>query len=107
MTVTAVRKDPETLTMTIAAEFAKSYGQLVDIPIYDGTNGLNGAKLIDALRRAALGRIGAWLEDRLRPTVLSACFDCAFRGDPVRAPEAYRDLTALRQFANLAGMPLP
>jgi hypothetical protein len=26
-----------------AAEFAKSYGQLVDIPIYDGTNGLNGA----------------------------------------------------------------
>jgi Flp pilus assembly protein TadG len=26
-----------------AAEFAASYGQLVDIPIYDGTNGLNGA----------------------------------------------------------------
>jgi hypothetical protein len=26
-----------------AAEFAKSYGQLVDLPIYDGTNGLNGA----------------------------------------------------------------
>jgi Flp pilus assembly protein TadG len=26
-----------------AAEFANSYGQLVDIPIYDGTNGLNGA----------------------------------------------------------------
>ncbi|HET8614525.1 MAG TPA: pilus assembly protein TadG-related protein [Actinomycetales bacterium] len=26
-----------------AAEFASSYGQLVDIPIYDGTNGLNGA----------------------------------------------------------------
>jgi Putative Flp pilus-assembly TadE/G-like len=26
-----------------AAEFAASYGQLVDIPVYDGTNGLNGA----------------------------------------------------------------
>jgi hypothetical protein len=26
-----------------AAEFAAAYGQLVDIPIYDGTNGLNGA----------------------------------------------------------------
>jgi hypothetical protein len=26
-----------------ASEFANSYGQLVDIPIYDGTNGLNGA----------------------------------------------------------------
>jgi hypothetical protein len=26
-----------------AADFAGSYGQLVDIPIYDGTNGLNGA----------------------------------------------------------------
>jgi hypothetical protein len=26
-----------------ASDFANSYGQLVDIPIYDGTNGLNGA----------------------------------------------------------------
>lgn len=26
-----------------ASDFAASYGQLVDIPIYDGTNGLNGA----------------------------------------------------------------
>lgn len=26
-----------------AAEFAAAYGQLVDIPVYDGTNGLNGA----------------------------------------------------------------
>ncbi|SDR61147.1 ATP-binding cassette, subfamily C [Rhizobiales bacterium GAS113] len=54
--------------------------------------------LLDALRRAALGRIGGWLEDRLRPAVLSACLDYAFRADPGHASEAYRDLTALRQF---------
>src|ERR1700682_142926 len=29
--------------------------------------------VLDALRRAVLGRLGAWLEDRLRPSVLSAC----------------------------------
>src|SRR6516225_2865779 len=31
--------------------------------------------VLDALRRAALRRIGAWLDDRLRPTTLSACFE--------------------------------
>src|ERR1700730_4212213 len=55
--------------------------------------------LLDALRRAALGRIGAWLEDRLRPSVLSACFEYAYRSDPARASEAFRDLATLRQFA--------
>ena len=55
--------------------------------------------VLDALRRAAMGRIGAWLEDRLRPAVLSACFEYAYRSDPARASEAYRDLTTLRQFA--------
>jgi PrtD family type I secretion system ABC transporter len=54
--------------------------------------------LLDALRRAVLGRVGAWVEDRLRPPVLSACLDYAFQADPARASEAYRDLTALRQF---------
>src|SRR5262249_23479062 len=29
--------------------------------------------VLDALRRAILGRLGVWLEDRLRPTVLSVC----------------------------------
>jgi PrtD family type I secretion system ABC transporter len=62
--------------------------------------------LLDALRRAALGRIGAWLEDRLRPTVLSACLDYAFRSDPARASEAYRDLTALRQFVESGACPM-
>ena len=55
--------------------------------------------VLDALRRAALGRIGAWLDDRLRPAVLSACFEYAYRSDAARASEAYRDLTTLRQFA--------
>ena len=56
--------------------------------------------VLDALRRAALGRIGAWLEDRLRPSVLSACLECANRADPAQASQAYRDLTVLRQFVN-------
>ena len=37
--------------------------------------------VLDALRRAVLGRLGAWLEDRLRPEVLSACLDYAVRAD--------------------------
>src|SRR5258705_9967603 len=56
--------------------------------------------VLDALRRAAMGRIGAWFEDRLRPAVLSACFEHAYRSDPARASEAYRDLTTLRQFSD-------
>src|SRR5262245_48880106 len=62
--------------------------------------------LLDALRRAALGRIGAWVEDRLRPTVLSACVDHAVRADPERASEAYRDLTGLRQFIESGACPM-
>src|ERR1700732_3499680 len=54
--------------------------------------------VLDALRRAVLGRLGAWLEDRLRPAVLVACLEYAFRIDPARGSEAYRDLTVLRQF---------
>jgi len=61
--------------------------------------------VLDALRRTALGRIGAWLEDRLRPAVLSASFDYAFRADPARASEAYRDLTGLRQFVESGACP--
>jgi len=62
--------------------------------------------ILDALRRAVLGRIGAWLEDRLRPSVLSACFEYAYRSDPARASEAYRDLTTLRQFAESGACPM-
>jgi PrtD family type I secretion system ABC transporter len=55
--------------------------------------------VLDALRRAALGRIGEWLEDELQPAVLSACFEYAYQVDRARASEAYRDLMTLRQFA--------
>ena len=62
--------------------------------------------MLDALRRAVLGRLGAWLEDRLRPSVLSASLECAFRSDPARASEAYRDLTVLRQFVDSHACPM-
>ena len=55
--------------------------------------------VLDALRRAALGRMGEWLEEELHPAALSACFKYAYEADRARASEAYRDLTALRQFA--------
>jgi ATP-binding cassette subfamily C protein len=55
--------------------------------------------VLDALRRAVLGRIGEWLEEELHPPVLSACFEYAYEADRARASEAYRDLATLRQFA--------
>jgi PrtD family type I secretion system ABC transporter len=55
--------------------------------------------VLDALRRAALGRIGEWLEEELHPAVLSACLEYAYQADRTRASEAYRDLATLRQFA--------
>ena len=54
--------------------------------------------VLDALRRAALGRMGEWLEEELHPSALSACLKCA-HADRARASEAYRDLAMLRQFA--------
>ena len=54
--------------------------------------------VLDALRRAALGRMGEWLEEELHPATLSACLKCAHADRP-RASEAYRDLAILRQLA--------
>jgi ABC-type protease/lipase transport system fused ATPase/permease subunit len=34
--------------------------------------------VLDALRRAALGRMGEWLEEELHPVTLSACFKYAY-----------------------------
>ncbi|WP_460449774.1 type I secretion system permease/ATPase [Alsobacter sp. SYSU BS001988] len=62
--------------------------------------------LLDALRRIALGRIGGWLEDRLRPPLLAATLDS---GDPRlagRAAAAYRDAGMLRQFLGSGACPL-
>jgi PrtD family type I secretion system ABC transporter len=55
--------------------------------------------VLDAVRRAALGRMGEWLEEELHPATLSACFKYACEADRAKASEAYRDLTTLRQFA--------
>lgn len=54
--------------------------------------------LLDIVRRAALSRIGSWLDLRLRPVVMNASFEYAARADPVVAAESYRDLSVLRQF---------
>ena len=62
--------------------------------------------MLDALRRAALGRLGTWFEARLRPSVLSTSLECAFRGDPSRPMEAHRDLTLLRQFMDSSACPM-
>lgn len=62
--------------------------------------------VLDALRRALLSRLGGWLEDRLRPSVISACLDHAFRSDPSRATDAYRDLTVVRQFIESGACPM-
>ncbi len=62
--------------------------------------------VLDALRRAILGRLAAWFEDRLRPSVLSASLECAFRGDPARASDVYRDLAVLRQFIESGACPM-
>src|ERR1700737_3992334 len=46
--------------------------------------------VLDALRRAALGRIGEWLGEELHPGGLSACFEYAYQAGHARASEAYR-----------------
>ncbi|KAA1180093.1 type I secretion system permease/ATPase [Rhizobium tropici] len=53
---------------------------------------------LDIVRRAALSRIGSWLDHRLRPMVLTASFEYAARADAGSATECYRDLAVLRQF---------
>jgi ATP-binding cassette, subfamily C, bacterial len=62
--------------------------------------------VLDALRRAAMSRLGGWFDDRLRPCVLSASLESAFRSDWTRASDAYRDLTALRQFIESGACPM-
>ena len=54
--------------------------------------------VLDIVRRAALSRVGSWLDHRLRPVVLSASFEYASRTDANAATECYRDLSTLRQF---------
>jgi PrtD family type I secretion system ABC transporter len=62
--------------------------------------------VLDALRRAALGRMGEWLEEELHPQTLSACLEYAYDADRMRASEAYRDLATLRQFVQSGACPM-
>jgi PrtD family type I secretion system ABC transporter len=62
--------------------------------------------LLDAIRRSALSRVGAWLDDRMRPLVIAACLRHASRGDAARATEAYRDLGTMRQFIESSACPI-
>ncbi|ULJ74734.1 type I secretion system permease/ATPase [Rhizobium gallicum] len=54
--------------------------------------------ILDIIRRAALSRIGSWLDHRLRPVVLTACFEYGARSDASLANDCYKDLSTLRQF---------
>ncbi|ANM02781.1 protease secretion system ABC transporter ATP-binding protein PrtD [Rhizobium phaseoli] len=54
--------------------------------------------MLDIVRRAALSRVGSWVDHRLRPMVLTASFEYAARVGAGAATECYRDLAALRQF---------
>ncbi|MFL4998502.1 MAG: type I secretion system permease/ATPase, partial [Microvirga sp.] len=54
--------------------------------------------VIEALRREMLARVGAWLEERLQASVLTAAVQAALRADPAGAAQAWRDLGTLRQF---------
>jgi ATP-binding cassette subfamily C protein len=62
--------------------------------------------LLDAIRRSALGRVGTWLDHRMRPIVVAACLRHASRGDATRASEAYRDLGTMRQFIESSACPI-
>ncbi|WP_315927090.1 type I secretion system permease/ATPase [Mesorhizobium sp. SP-1A] len=53
---------------------------------------------LDVVRRAALSRIGSWLDQRMRPIVLAGSLEYAARADPVAAADCYRDLSTLRSF---------
>src|ERR1700680_1491248 len=62
--------------------------------------------VLDALRRAALGRMGEWFEEELHPQTLSASLEYAYDTDRTRASEAYRDLATLRQFVQSGACPM-
>jgi PrtD family type I secretion system ABC transporter len=53
---------------------------------------------LEVLRREMLARIGTWLDDRLRASVLAAAVQSALRNDRTAAAQAWRDLSGLRTF---------
>jgi ATP-binding cassette subfamily C protein len=76
---------------------SRSIDTLVMLTLIISTAVIVGA-LLDVLRRAALSRIGSWLDHRLRPAIMTASFEYAFRADARTASDCYRDLAIMRQF---------
>jgi PrtD family type I secretion system ABC transporter len=54
--------------------------------------------LVDAVRSQLLVRIGAWLDERLGPSVFGGALNVALKSDPSRAALALSDLSAVRGF---------
>jgi hypothetical protein len=76
-----------------ASDFAKAYGQLVHIPIYDGTNGLSGANgeyhmegyaafVLTGYRFASAGQKKSLITGSLPCTPPSQCISGFFTQDP-------------------------
>lgn len=59
---------------------------------------------LDGLRRAMLGRIGVWLDDKLQLPVLAAAFQSGLRNDAAGGSRAWRDLATLRSFLGGSGI---
>ncbi len=53
---------------------------------------------LDGLRRGMLARIGAWLDERLQSSVLTAAVQAAKSNNPTAATQAWRDLANMRSF---------
>jgi ATP-binding cassette subfamily C protein len=62
--------------------------------------------VLDALRRAALGRIGAWFDERIRPTIVAVGLDAAARGAGGEAMQLYRDVATFSQFLGSGACPM-
>jgi ATP-binding cassette subfamily C protein len=61
---------------------------------------------LDALRRAALARIGAWFDERIRPTIVATGLDAAARGAGGEALQLYRDVATFSQFLGSGACPM-
>lgn len=59
---------------------------------------------LDGLRRAMLGRIGVWLDDKLQLPVLAAAFQSGLRNDAAGGSRAWRDLATVRGFLGGSGI---
>jgi PrtD family type I secretion system ABC transporter len=59
---------------------------------------------LEALRKELLLRLGAWIEDRVQPSLLVASIAAAQRHDPAAATLAWRDIASIRGFLTGGGV---